>query len=232
MVRTAYASTYPPRRCGIATFTSDLSSAIGSREIVALHAPDLEAVSYPAEVHHRIRRDELADYISTARSLDHCADIVSIQHEHGIWGGLSGRYVVDFAQALRIPSVATLHTVLRHPTAAQKDAVVGLVSTADATIVMSQSAAKLLKSAYGLGGAPIEIIPHGVPDVPLVDPQTLKPALGLVGRPIILSFGLIGPGKGLELVLDALPAVVAAHPTVCYVIAGATHPDLLRREGE
>lgn len=232
MLRTAYVSTYPPRRSGISTFTSDLADAAGSREIVALHAPDAAPGSYPAEVHHRIRRDEQPDYVRTARALAACVDVVSIQHEYGIWGGVSGDYVVDFVDALDVPSVATLHTVLRDPSESEKAAVVGLVSGADATVVMSQSAADLLRTAYGIDGSTVEIIPHGVPDVPLVEPERLKPGLGLSGRPIILSFGLLGPAKGFELVLDALPAVVGVHPSVCYVIAGATEPDVLQRDGE
>ncbi len=232
MLRTAFASTYPPRRCGIATFTSDLSAAAGHREIVAIHRPGVDPVPYPAEVHHRIRRDEQVDYVRAARALARCVDLVSIQHEYDIWGGESGSYVVDFVEALEVPSVATLHTVLGNPSEAEKAAVVSLVSTAAATVVMSQSAADLLKSAYGLDTRTVKIIPHGVPNVPLVDPETIKPAVGLAGRPIILSFGLLGPRKGYELVLDALPAVVAEHPTVCYVIAGATHPDVLTRDGD
>jgi len=125
-----------------------------------------------------------------------------------------------------------MHTVLRDPTPLQRSILLSLVSSTTATVVMSQAAADLLETVYGVDPAIVEIIPHGVPDVPLVDPDTVKLGLGLAGRPVVLSFGLLGPGKGLELVLDALPAVVAAHPTVCYVIAGATHPDLLLREGE
>ncbi len=231
MLRTAYASTYPPRHCGIASFTSDLSAASGHREIVALHAPTVSPEPYSAEVHHRIRRDEQDDYLRTARVLASCVDLVSIQHDYGIWGGVSGGYVVDFVETLRVPAVATLHTVLRNPSPTEREAVVGLVASAEATVVMSQSAADLLKSAYGVDGSTVEIIPHGVPDVPLVDPETIKPGLGLNGRSVILSFGLLAPSKGHELMLDALPAVVAAHPTVCYVIAGATHPDLLQQDG-
>lgn len=232
MVRMAYVSTYSPRRCGIATFTGDLSSAAGSREIVALHAAGFAPAPYPVEVHHRIRRDEQADYVRTARALEACVAVVSIQHEYGIWGGVSGGYVVDFARALNIPSIATLHTVLPNPSVTQREIISALVASASATVVMSQSAADRLRAAYGVDLGTVSIIPHGVPDVPLVDPDTIKPAVGLAGRPVILSFGLLGPGKGLELVLDALPAVVAAHPTVCYVIAGATHPDMLLAQGE
>jgi len=231
IVRTAFISTYPPRRCGIATFTHDLSSATGSREIAALHPPE-SATPYPLEVHHRIRRDVREDYRQTARDLESCVDIVSIQHEYGIWGGEDGAHVLDFVRSLDIPAVATLHTVLRAPTLRQRAILSELIAGVAATVVMSRSAATLLTTAYGVDARRLEVIPHGVPDLPLVDSETIKPMLGLDGRNVILSFGLLGPGKGYELALDALPTVVAAHPDVCYVVVGATHPDLVWGDGE
>jgi glycosyltransferase involved in cell wall biosynthesis len=231
VVRTAFVSTYPPRRCGIATFTHDLAAATGNREIVALHSAQGPS-PYPIEVHHRIRRDEPGDYVTTARSLDRCVDVVSIQHEYGIWGGDDGSYVIDFARSLRVPIVTTLHTVLQQPSAGQRAILSELVALSDATVVMSRSAASLLTSAYDVDDQRLDIVPHGVPDLPLVDPETFKSGFGVEGREVILSFGLLGPGKGYELALDALPQIVAAHPTVVYVVVGATHPDLLRTEGE
>lgn len=226
-----FASTYPPRHCGIATFTQALSSATGEREIVALHPPGPH-LPYPSEVHHRIRSDEPGDYPRVARDVSRCADVVSVQHEYGIWGGADGSAVLDFVRALDAPVVATLHTVLRQPTPNQRAILGDLVRAASATVVMSRSAARVLAGTYGVDAAKVEIIPHGVPDLPLVDSGTIKPALDLAGREVILSFGLLGPGKGYELVLDALPAVVAARPTACYVVLGATHPNLLAVEGE
>jgi glycosyltransferase involved in cell wall biosynthesis len=231
IVRTAFVSTYPPRRCGIATFTQSLARSTESREIVALH-PIEHTEPYPLEVHHRIRRDVAADYGQTARRLGACVDVASIQHEYGIWGGDDGSHVLDFVRALDVPAVTTLHTVLRTPTVRQRSILTDLIDASAATVVMSNSAATLLTTAYGIDAHRLDVIPHGVPDLPLVDPATLKPALELEGRAVILSFGLLGPGKGYELALDALPAVVAAHPNACYVIVGATHPDLLKREGE
>jgi glycosyltransferase involved in cell wall biosynthesis len=230
--RTAYVSTYAPHRCGIATFTYDLATTVGEREIVALHPAD-EPGPYPAEVHHRIRRDVQADYVSVARALNDCSvDVVSIQHEYGIWGGNDGAYVLDFVRALRMPAVATLHTVLRHPTLSQRRILTELVDASAATVVMSRAAASLLTRAYDVEPTRLEIVAHGVPDLPLVAPDTMKPRLGLQGRTVILSFGLLGPGKGYESAIAAMPAVVKAVPAVCYVILGATHPDLLHREGE
>jgi glycosyltransferase involved in cell wall biosynthesis len=231
LVRTAFISTYPPRRCGIATFTADLGLVAGEHEVVALSPPD-HALGYPGKVHHVIRRDVLSDYARVARRLAQCVDVVSIQHEYGIWGGRDGASVVDFARSLGVPAVATLHTILRKPTAHQRAILVELVDSVSATVVMSRSAAALLTAAYGVDPLRVEIIPHGVADLPLVRSESVKPSVGLAGRRVILSFGLLGPGKGYELALDALPAVAAAYPDVCYVIVGATHPDMVRREGE
>ena len=231
IARTVFVSTYPPRHCGIATFTQALSSATGEREIVAIQAPG-PLIPYPSEVHHRVRRDEPGDYVRTARDLAGCADVVSVQHEYGIWGGEDGAAVLDFVRALDAPAVATLHTVLRHPTPGQRSVLLELIRRASATVVMSRSAARVLAGTYGVPAESIDIIPHGVPNLPLVQSETIKPALDLAGREVILSFGLLGPGKGLELVIDALPAIVAARPTVCYVVLGATHPTLLATEGE
>ncbi len=231
MVRTAFVSTYPPRHCGIATFTNYLGRVTTDREIVAIHPPETP-VSYPLEVHHRIRRDEPSDYIRTARALRPCVGVVSIQHAYGIWGGDDGEAVLDFARALEVPAVATLHTILREPTPRQHAILVELIDRVRATVVMSRAAAALLASAYGVDPARVEVIAHGVPELPMVRSETMKAVLGLAGHEIILSFGLMGPRKGYELALEALPAVVAEHPKVRYVIIGATHPDLVRREGE
>jgi glycosyltransferase involved in cell wall biosynthesis len=226
-------STYPPRRCGIAAFTSDLAANTSNREIVALHPPEEEAATrYPIEVHHRIRKDELDDYQRTAQALNRCVGVVSIQHEYGIWGGDDGGHVIDFVRALHVPTVTTLHTVLQHPTPGQRAVLSNLVAMTDATVVMSQSAAERLASVYGIDRRRVRVIPHGVPELPFVDPVRVKPALGVEGRKVILSFGLLGPGKGYELALAALPDVVAAHPTALYVVVGATHPDLVRSQGE
>ncbi len=157
---------------------------------------------------------------------------MSIQHEYGIWGGADGEYVLDFVRALDLPAVVTLHTVLRKPTERQRAILIELVGHAAATVVMSKAAATLLSTAYGVDPRRVEIIPHGVPDLPLVASETVKPRLELAGRDVILSFGLLGQGKGYELAIDALPAVVAEHPNAMYVIVGATHPDLIRNEGE
>ncbi len=159
-------------------------------------------------------------------------DTVSVQHEYGIWGGPDGSHVLDFVRALRTPAVTTLHTVLRYPTPSQRRILVELVRSSAATIVMSTSAADLLARSYGTDPSHVEIVPHGVPYLPLVAPDTVKPQMGLKGRLVILSFGLLGPGKGYEAAIAAMPAVAQADPTAMYVIVGVTHPELIRREGE
>jgi len=231
IVRTAFVSTYLPRRCGIATFTTDLAAATRGSEIAVLH-PTGPALPYPAEVRHRIRKHEHSDYVRTAQALNRSVDVVSIQHEYGIWGGEDGEHVLDFVRALRVPSVVTLHTVLSEPTPHQRFVLTELVAAAETSVVMSRSAADLLIRGYDVDAHRLQVIPHGVPDLPLVDSATVKPSLGVAGRDVILSFGLLGPGKGYELAIEALPAVAAAHPDVLYVIVGATHPDLISTEGE
>jgi len=232
IVRTAFVSTYPPRHCGIAAFTADLVSNTANREVAVLHPAEQPVVRDPIEVHHRIRKDERADYVQAAQGLRKCVGVVSIQHEYGIWGGEDGGHVIDFLRALDVPSIATLHTVLQHPTPGQRAVLSQLVALTDATVVMSQSAADRLASIYGVDRGRLHVIPHGVPELPFVDAARVKPSLGVEDRQVILSFGLLGPGKGYELAIAALPEVVAAHPSVLYVVVGETHPDLVRSEGE
>jgi glycosyltransferase involved in cell wall biosynthesis len=230
--RTVFVATFPPRRCGIATFTRDLADSTGNFEIAALHAPG-DTYIYPSEVRCRIRRDVRADYLEVARDLNRSSvGVVSVQHEYGIWGGDDGEFVLDFVRALTKPVVATLHTVPQNSTARQRAILVGLIGASAASVVMSQSAARLLTRVYGIAPNLLDIVPHGVPSLPLVDPESIKPSLGLPPGPLILSFGLLGPGKGYETVIEAMPSVVDADPAARYVVLGATHPELLRREGE
>jgi len=231
-VRSVFVSTYPPRRCGIATFTLDLAGVAGSHEIAVLHPTDGPNV-YPLEVRHRIRRDIRGDYHRVARELNESdARVVSVQHEYGIWGGNDGEFVLDFVAALNKPVVATLHTVPHTPSPGQRRVLMSLIDASAATVVMSRSAAALLARVYGVDQASLDVVPHGVPQLPLLQPDTVKPRLGMKVAPMILSFGLLGPGKGYESVIEAMPSVIEADPTAYYVILGATHPELLRREGE
>jgi len=232
ITQTAFVSTYPPQRCGIATFTADLAATFNDRSIVALQPPE-KIGFYPADVGFRIARDVHADYLSAARWIDSRSfDVVSLQHEYGIWGGSDGAHVLDFVKALRTPAVTTLHTVLQHPTASQRRILGELVHASASTVVMSNAAAELLTRSYGTDPARVEIVPHGVPYVPMVASDGVKPQMGLKAHMVILSFGLLSPGKGYESAIAAMPAVVRADPTAIYVIVGATHPELIRREGE
>ncbi len=232
MAFTAFVSTYAPHRCGIATFTRDLASSVGPHQVVALH-PVSGPAAYPSVVRHRIRRDSRSDYLAAAAALNASdVEVVSIQHEYGIWGGADGAYVLDFVRALNVPVVATLHTVLRTPTPSQRRILTELVGMSATAVVMSRAAASLLTRAYGVEPGRVRIVPHGVPRLPLVDPDTVKPHLDLEDRLVILSFGLLGPGKGYESAIAAMPAVSRAFPSALYVVLGATHPDLLLHEGE
>lgn len=232
VARIALVSTYPPRRCGIATFSADLRRALGEVEIVALggHGETI-AASHP--VHHIIRTGVRSDYARVASSLDACGvDAVAVQHEYGIWGPNDGEGVLDFLAALSVPAVATLHTVLRRPTVGQRRVMQGVLDATAAVVVMSKAAATILIDRYAVDPNRVEIIPHGVPDLPFVDPDSVKAGLGLDGRRVLLSFGLVGPSKGYESVIKVMPDVVRAVPSACYVVLGATHPELQRTEGE
>ena len=231
MVRTAFVASYPPRQCSVARFTHNLASAVGGREIVALYSADDPKPS-PLEVHHRIRTDEPEDYVRTARSLCDCSDVASIQHDFDVWAAQDGRSVLEFVNNLDVPSVATLHSVPGTPDRREHDILAELVQAVTVSVVTSRAAATLLEEAYGADPRRVEVIAHGVPELPLVDAATVKPAMGLAGREILLSFGQVGPDKGWELAISALPQIVAAHPAATYVMVGATHPDVLRRDGE
>ena len=232
MAAIAIASTYAPRRCGIATFTADLGHALGACEVVALRGSD-EHSRFESPVRHVIRANVRTDHVRVARSLgDSSVRIVSVQHEYGIWGGNDGEHVLDFLAALSVPAVATLHTVLERPTTGQRRVMEGILRSTAAVVVMSKTAARILAAQYAADPAAISIIPHGVPDLPFVEPDSVKPDVGLEGRRVLLSFGLVGPSKGYESVIEAMPAVVREVPNACYVVLGATHPELLRTEGE
>jgi glycosyltransferase involved in cell wall biosynthesis len=243
---TALVGTYVPRACGIATFTRDLREALvfdaaaapsagpGPPWVVALdHGRGRDPVAYPPEVRHRLRRGDRGSVNRIATALE--ADgvrVVSLQHEFGIYGGHSGRDVLALADALRAPLVTTFHTVLARPQPLQREIVRRLAAASARVVVMTERGRALLQSAHGVPAERITVIPHGVPDMPFADPDVAKPPLGVGGRRVILSFGLINPNKALELAIDALARVVGEVPEACYVICGATHPDVRRRHGE
>jgi glycosyltransferase involved in cell wall biosynthesis len=235
----AVVGTYVPRHCGIASFTSDLARAIGAGSesmlpmVLAVTEPSGQ-YQYPAEVKFEIRQNIKADYARAAEFVNFSqARLVSIQHEYGIFGGDDGSYILEFIEALRVPSMVTLHTVLRRPSESQLAIVRRFAERCATLVVMSRIAAQLLVDAYGVSGSKIRIIPHGIPVMdPRADQTALKAKFGVGDQPLLLTFGLLSPNKGIETVIRALPAVVEVFPDLVYLVVGATHPAVLRRKGE
>ncbi|HET7718280.1 MAG TPA: glycosyltransferase [Bauldia sp.] len=235
--KVAIIGTYLPQRCGIATFSSDLHTALRSAspetEVRVVAVRDGAAFyDYPPEVQFEIGKKSLPDYRATVDFLNRNAfDVVSLQHEFGIFGGRQGNYILRLLQDLRMPVVTTLHTVLEEPDADQRDVLSAIGELSDRVIVMSKRARSMLARVYGVPRSRIAVIPHGVPDMPFLDPSYHKERYGLAGRKVILTFGLISRGKGLESVIEAMPRIVAEHPDAVFVIAGETHPGVLAHEG-
>lgn len=237
MKRATFISTYPPRECGIATFTSDLRTGLlqqdrWAADVVALDAPS-PAESYPGEVTGTIRQDRAEDYVVAAEQINSSgADVVSVQHEFGIFGGPEGLYVTESLVRLKAPVVTTLHTVLPEPSLPHHRALRAVARLSDHLVVMTEAARRLLGEVYTIDLGKVTVIPHGVPDVPFGDTTVQKAALGLSGRTVLLTFGLLNPGKGIEFMLNGLPELAQSHPEVLYVVLGATHPEVRRRSGE
>lgn len=233
-----FVATYPPRQCGIGTFTSDLCRAVaGQPEVnekpfVIAVTNGVEEYDYPPEVRLEIRQHRISDYRASADFINNSsASIVSVQHEYGIYGGPAGRYLLTMLRRVNVPIVTTLHTVLADPNPDQARVFEGLVEQSDMMVVMTERGRKML-TEQGVPERKIAVIPHGVPDLPFVDPNFYKEKFNVAGRTVILTFGLLGPGKGLETMIDAMPAIVEKHPKVAYLIVGATHPDLRRQHKE
>jgi glycosyltransferase involved in cell wall biosynthesis len=239
----AYVSSYPPRACGIATFTRDLSEAvttsgenIGAR--IAAINDDGATYDYPPLVRWTIDQCDPESWIDVAAQINRSrADIVSIQHEFGICGRFErdGRFVDHlhgFLQRLDRPVVATLHTVLPHPRPDLREAIRALHDRSAAVVTMVNMARLILEQEYGLNPEKLFTIPHGVPAVKYVDPQKMKRALHLEERTILCTFGLLSSGKGIQYMIRALPDVVKRHPDVLYLVIGETHPEVRRHEGE
>ncbi|MCL5264630.1 MAG: glycosyltransferase family 4 protein [Chloroflexi bacterium] len=229
---------YFPRRCGIATFTYDLTHSLSDilgRErcrVVAVNNR-LEGYSYPQEVSFEIQQDRIQDYQRAAEYINFSnAKLVCLQHEFGIFGGRAGVYLSSLIDNLKKPLVTTLHTVIKEPTAEYRKAMDHVVRQSQMLVVMSETGSVMLQEVYGVDQERIAVIPHGVPDFHFVDPNFFKDQLGVEGRFVILTFGLIGPNKGIEVMLEALPPVVERHPEITYVILGATHPEVAKTQGE
>lgn len=250
-VRVAWVSTYPPRRCGVATFTSDLISAVHAADAdlsadVAAIDERLAVRAYGGEVRWRISQGTPGGYVGAANAIAASdVDAVAVQHEFGLYGlwrdeswegdrWIEGTYedhLAPFLEAVRKPTLVTLHTVLPEPSPAVREAVRTFSAASDGLVVMAETAVQILRDVYDVT-APITVIQHGMPHIEPVGRRRLKEKLGLQDRAIISTFGLVGPGKGLEYVIEAMPWVVSQHPDALYLVAGQTHPELLRHHGE
>lgn len=236
--RVAIVGNYPPRQCGIATFTADLLESIRqaspSTSCFAVPITDaIEGYQYPDPVRFEIRQNDLSSYRYAADFINVSGvDVACLQHEFGIFGGPAGSHLLTFVEELRVPLVTTLHSVLRDPDADQLSVMKRLIDSSDRMVVMSEMGAEILSEVYSVGHEKIEFIPHGIPDVPFIDPIFYKDKFGLDGKDVILTFGLLSPGKGVENVIQALPEIVKRHPDVVFVVLGATHPNVKKQDGE
>ena len=236
--RVAFIGNSLPRRCGIATFTTDLQQAVAH----ASAAPDTcivamtdqnQVYDYPTAVRVQINDSKLADYTRAANFLNAGKySVASLQHEFGIFGGEVGGYVLALLSQLTMPVVTTLHTVLAKPTPAQRSMLDQIIAVSASVVVMAAKGAEVLHSAYHVPLEKIALIPHGTPDVAFTEPNDAKTALGFAGRSVILTFGLLSPSKGIEVMIDAMPAILNSRPDAIYVVLGATHPNLVREQGE
>ncbi|MCZ6859475.1 MAG: glycosyltransferase, partial [Alphaproteobacteria bacterium] len=236
--RIAFIGNHPPRMCGIATFTDSLRRAVSKDDanidtfVVAMTETGVE-YEYPREVLFDIREDMIGDYAPAAEFLNSAdVDVVSLQHEYGIFGGEAGGNIVRLLSRLKTPIVTTLHTVLAEPTLKQRTVMDQLVRHSAKIVVMAEKGRELLRSVHDVPAHMIEVIPHGVPDHPFLDSTCGKAKFGLEGKNVILTFGLLSPNKGIETTIDAMPRIIRACPNTVFVVLGATHPNLLRHQGE
>jgi glycosyltransferase involved in cell wall biosynthesis len=236
--RVAFVGNHLPRHCGIATFTHDLHRAVSKAR------PDLETCvvamtdtgrtyDYPAAMRFEIHEETIGEYVKAAEFLNSARfDVVSLQHEYGIFGGEAGGNIVELLSRLEMPVVTTLHTVLAKPTAKQHDVMDRIIDTSAKVVVMSEKGREFLRSVHDVPARKVEVIPHGIPDFPFLETHHAKVKFDLAGKMIILTFGLLSPNKGIETMLDAMPGIVKSCPNALYVVLGATHPNLVRQQGE
>jgi glycosyltransferase involved in cell wall biosynthesis len=234
----AFVGNYLPRRCGIATFTTDLHRAVCEAR------PDIETAvvamtdvgcdyHYPSAVRVQICDANVGEYIRASSYLNNQNfEVVCLQHEYGIFGGEAGEYILKLLSGLEMPLVTTLHTVLAKPSLSQRAVMGRIVDASAKVVVMAQKGRELLRSVFDVPDHKIEVIEHGIPDFPFVEPEHAKAKMGFAGKKIILTFGLLSPSKGIETVIDAMPSVIASCPNAVYVVLGATHPNLLKSRGE
>jgi glycosyltransferase involved in cell wall biosynthesis len=236
--KVAFLGDYLPRKCGIATFTTDLRCAV-AKEFPALQClvvpvNDLaDGYDYPAEVRFEIAEQDLPSYLRAADFLNITdVDVVCVEHEFGIFGGPAGSHVLALLRELRMPIVTTLHTVLREPNEEQRRVMRDLIRLSTRLVVMSERGREFLLDVYQAPATKIDLIPHGIPDMPFADPNYFKDEFAVAGKQVLLTFGLLSPNKGIEYALRALPDIIREFPNVIYIVLGQTHPNLLRDEGE
>ena len=238
VTRVAFIGNSLPRRCGIATFTTDLQSAVaasrGDLETVIVAMTDHGQVyAYPSTVAVEINDERPDDYLHAAEYLNGGGfEAVSLQHEFGIFGGEAGSYILPMLSRLTIPIVTTLHTVLSEPTTSQRDVIAAIVEASFKVVVMAEKGRELLRAVYQVPDEKIEIIPHGIPEFAFVEPDAAKAKHGFSNKAVILTFGLLSPNKGIEIMIDAMPSILKSRPDAVYVVLGATHPNLVRDQGE
>ncbi len=236
--RIAFVGNYMPRRCGIATFTTDLCEAVAAERegttCIALPVNDTaEGYEYPARVRFELTEKDINSYRRAADFLNiNNVDLVCLQHEYGIFGGRAGSHILALLRELRMPTVTTLHTILAEPDADQRSVLKDIADLSDRLVVMSERAKVFLKEIYQIPENKVDMIPHGIPDVPFVDPSFHKDLFGVEGKMVLLSFGLLSSSKGIEHVIEALPAILEVHPQVVYIILGETHPHVKEVDGE
>jgi glycosyltransferase involved in cell wall biosynthesis len=234
----AFVGNHLPRQCGIATFTSDLCEAMAaafplSRCLVGAINDRSEGYNYPARIRFEIEEKEIDSYHRAAGFLNaNNVELVSVQHEFGIFGGPAGSHLLALLRDLKMPVVTTLHTVLRKPDFDQRALMDQLNDLSKRFIVMAERGKEFLSEIYGIASEKIDVIPHGIPEIPLVDPNINKHSFGLEGKIVLLTFGLLSPNKGIEYVIEALPAILEKHPDVVYIVLGSTHPNIVARDGE
>lgn len=236
--RIAFVGNYLPRECGIATFTTDLCTALaaeyGQDRLFAIPVNDPGShYDYPERVRLELEQEDLDSYERAADFLNFNGnDIVSLQHEYGVYGGVAGSHILTLLRKLKMPLVTTLHTVLREPSVPQRSVLEEIAALSDRLVVMSELAAGMLRDVYAVPGEKIDVIPHGVPEMPFMDPNYFKDKFGTEGKSVLLTFGLLSPNKGIENVIRALPTILSKHPNVVYIVSGVTHPQIRRRYGE
>ena len=236
--KVAFVADYPPRKCGIATFTHDLRQAVAAQHPDAgcgvLAVNDVpEGYDYAPEVRFKVQEQRLRDYREAADFLRFNGfDVLCLQHEFGIYGGRAGSHILALLEEVRLPVVTTLHTVLMEPSPDQRRVMDELVRQSERLVVMTERGRSILQEIYHAPPEKIDLIAHGIPDTPFVDPSRCKEQFGVEGKRVLLTFGLLSPSKGIEYVIRALPEITRQHPELIYIVLGVTHPNLLRTEGE